>query len=260
MPVQRVIPTDLESGLRLLPEHPFAKLKEAFDSKYELRVETELAMAALLERLNPSDRGTRFLTGGGYEWIMAVACWASGIQVIPGGHSQNGFDLLEYMESLKGLWSIKSFTGESLSGSLRIINKMSPNDVEFQHPTVFISPGLPGLTLLDPTYAPKFAKLVTQNDEAVSISASLVRKYAEDNPDFVVPFSAPINQGNGRESPQLDIVASILTSGTYPNLGPVMNRMRQIATTVSFLRKQYESGEINEPTFKNLLSNLEKNQ
>jgi hypothetical protein len=36
--------------------------------------------------------------------------------------------------------------------------------------------------------------------------------------------------------------------------------MRQIATTVSFLRKQYESGEIDEPTFRNLLSNLEKNQ
>jgi hypothetical protein len=257
VPTQRIVPSDLESSLKLPPEHHFMILKNSFESNYELRLEVELAMAALLERLNPSDRGTRFLTGGGYEWIMAVACWASGIKVIPGGHSENGFDLLEYMESLKGLWSVKSFTSETLSGSLRIINKMSPNDVEFRHPTLFISPGLPGLTLLDPEIAPKYASMVTQNDEAVSISGSLVRKFAEDNPDFVIPFLAPINLGNGRESPQLDIVASILTSGTYPNLGPVMNKMRQIATTVSFLRNQYEKGEINETTFKNLLSNLE---
>ena len=249
--------TDLEIGLKFPQEHHFMKLKSSFENNLELRLEVELAMAALLERLNPSDRGTRFLTGGGYEWIMAVACWASGIQVIPGGHSENGFDLLEYMESLKGLWSVKSFTSETLSGSLRIVNKMSANDVEFRHPTLFISPGLPGLTLLDPKLAPKYASKVVQNDEAVSISGSLIKKFAEDNPDFVIPFLAPVNQGNGKESPQLDIVASILTSGTYPNLGPVMNKMRQIATTVTFLRKQYEQGEINESTFKNLLSNLE---
>jgi hypothetical protein len=163
------------------------------------------------------------------------------------------------MESLKGLWSVKSFTSETLSGSLRIVNKMSANDVEFRHPTLFISPGLPGLTLLDPNLAPKYASKVVQNEEAVSISGSLIKKFAEDNPDFVIPFLAPVNQGNGKESPQLDIVASILTSGTYPNLGPVMNKMRQIATTVTFLRKQYEQGEINESTFKNLLSNLESN-
>lgn len=259
MSAQRTIPGDLETGLKLPGDHHFMKLKTSFESNYELRLEVELAMAALLERLNPSDRGTRFLTGGGYEWIMAVACWASGIQVIPAGHSENGFDLLEYMESLKGLWSIKSFTSETLSGSLRIINKMSPNEVEFQHSTLFISPGLPGLTLLDPALAPKYASMVTQNDEAVSISGNLVRKFAEDNPDFVIPFLAPVNQGNGKESPQLDIVASILTSGTYPHLGPVMNKMRQIANTVSFLRNQYQQGEIDENTFKNLLSNLENN-
>ena len=216
-------------------------------------------MTALLERLNPSERGTRFLTGGAYEWIMAVACWASGIQVIPGGHSENGFDLLEYMESLTGLWSIKSFTGSTLSGQLRIINKMSHSEARFEHATVFISPGLPGLTLLDPAFAPIYASTVTQNDEAVLISGTLIRKYAEDNPEFVIPFSAPVNQGTGRESPQLDIVSSILTSGTYPNLGPVMSKMRQIASTVSFLRSQFESGQIDKITFKNLLNNLEKN-
>jgi hypothetical protein len=217
----------------------------------------EIAMSALLERLNPSDRGTRFLTGGAYEWIMAVACWASGIQVLPGGHSENGFDLLDYMNSLKGLWSIKSFTSSNLNGSLRIINKMSPAHVEFSHPTIFISPDLPGLTLLDPAIALGYAGAVTENEEAVSLLGRLVKKYASDNPEFVIPFQAPVNPGNGNESPQLDIVASILMSGTYPNLGPVVTKMRQIANTVTFLRSQYSSGEIDEATFQKMLANLE---
>ena len=105
--------------------------------------------------------------------------------------------------------------------------------------------------------APVYASMVTQNDEAVLISGKYIKKYAEDNPDCVLPLAAPINPKNGKESPQLDIVAAILTSGTYTHLGPVMNKMRQMATTVDFLRKQYALGEINEATFKKMLSNLD---
>ena len=250
-------PADLEMGLTLPPEHAFEKLKESFKKNPEIRIEVELALAAVLERLNPSDRGTRFLTGGAYEWVIAVAAWASEIQVFPGGHSENGFDLLEYMESLKGVWSVKSFTGESLSGSLRIINKMSPGDINWTQPTIFISPDLPGIVFFDPKLAATYASMATQNDEALSISGAYIKKYAEDNPSCVIPLNAPVNPGNGKESPQLDIVSSILTSGTYTHLGPVMNKMRQMATTVDFLRKQYATGEIDEVTFKKMLANLE---
>jgi hypothetical protein len=250
-------PANLETGIILPFDHPFEILKAAFAKAPEIRNEVELALAAVLERLNPSDRGTRFLTGGAYEWVIAVAAWASNIQVFPGGHSENGFDLLEYMESLKGLWSVKSFTSESLSGSLRIVNKMSPGHVVWTQPTVFISPDLPGIVYLDPSLAPVYASLTTQNDEAVVISGAYIKRYSTDNPNCVIPLKAPINQGNGKESPQLDIVASILTSGTYKYLGPVMNKMRQMATTVDFLRQQYSDGEIDEQTFKRMLKNLD---
>ena len=252
-----VFPSDLEEGLTLTKDHSFQRLIDSFNKEPEIKHEVELALAAILERLNPSDRGTRFLTGGAYEWVMAVAAWASDIQVFPGGHSENGFDLLEYMDALKGVWSVKSFTGPSLSGSIRIINKMSPAHVVFDHPTIFISPDLPGIVYMDPKMAPVYASMVTQNDEAVLISGKYIKKYAEDNPDCVLPLAAPINPKNGKESPQLDIVAAILTSGTYTHLGPVMNKMRQMATTVDFLRKQYALGEINEATFKKMLSNLD---
>jgi hypothetical protein len=161
------------------------------------------------------------------------------------------------MDSLKGLWSVKSFTTAKLSGSLRIINKMSAAHAEFTHPTIFISPDLPGVVYFDPSLAPNYAALTTQNDEAVLLNAAYIKKYAADNPECVIPFAAPLNQGNGRQSPQLDVVASILTSGTYPNLGPIMTKMRKDSNTVMFLRGQYQSGEIDEATFKSLLRNLD---
>lgn len=248
----------MQSGLVLDGSHPFSILKQAFRNSPSLQVETELAMAAILERLNPSERGTRFLTGGAYEWVLAVACWASGIKTIPGGHSENGFDLLEYMEGLKGLWSVKSFTSKKLSGSLRIINKMSAAPVAWEHPTVFISPDLPGLVYLDPRVATTYASFANENDEALTISARIVKEFANKNPGCVIPFEAPVNHGNGGESPQLDIVSMILTSGTYEVLGPIMTKMKKIAATATFLRSQFAAGQINEETFRRMLSNLER--
>jgi hypothetical protein len=247
----------LETEISLSPDHPFQILKESFKQNPKIREEVELALAAILDRLNPSDRGTRFLTGGAYEWVLAVAAWASEIRVFPGGHSENGFDLLQYMDSLKGIWSIKSFTGASLTGSLRIINKMSSVQVKWTQATIFIAPDLPGIVYLDPNLAPGYASMTTENDESVSILGKYIKQFALGNPDCVIPFKAPINPGNGKESPQLDVVSSILTSGTYANLGPVMSKMKQMSTTVNFLRQQFNSGEIDEPTFKRMLSNLD---
>ena len=249
---------ELEANLLLPRDHPFSILKESFSTHPSIRSETETALKAVLERLNPSERGTRFLTGGAYEWVLAVACWVAGLKAIPGGHSQNGVDLLMYRESLKELWSVKSFTTPKLSGEIRIINKMSGGQVTFDHPTIFVSPALPGIVYFDPILAPNFASKAKQDDEKLTIDGKLISKFAELNPDCVLPFNAPINPGSGRASPQLEIVNNILTSGTYPNLGPVMTQMNKISTTVTFLKSQFESGKIDEKTFQDLLSNLEE--
>jgi hypothetical protein len=248
---------DLETNLHLPEDHPFSLLKSSFSKNPSIRSETETALKAVLERLNPSERGTRFLTGGAYEWVLAVACWVAGLKTIPGGHSQNGADLLMYRESLKELWSVKSFTTPKLSGEVRIINKMSGGDVTFDHPTIFVSPALPGIVYFDPKLAPNFAAQSKQDDEKLTIDGKLISKFAELNPNCVLPFSAPVNPGSGTASPQLEIVNNILTSGTYPSLGPVMNQMNKISTTVTFLKSQYENGKIDEQTFQQLLSNLE---
>jgi hypothetical protein len=253
---------ELERGLTLPANHPFSILKSGFKSKPELSSEVETAMRGVLTQLNPSDPGARMGFGGAYEWIMAIACCVTGIQTVPGGHSEKGFDLLQYGNSLQGLWSLKSSAQTKPSGEIRLKNKMSSisasrnNSQSYETPTVFIAPYLPGITYFDPLTALRYASRIEQTDEAVTIKASLTKKFAVDNPGCVIPFHAPENPGAANQVWQLDVVTSILTSGTYPNLGPIMADMKKNAATVQYLKQQFETGIIDKDTLNKLLSNL----
>ena len=253
---------ELEKGLVLSSNHPFSILKARFEQKPELGSEVETAMRGVLTQLNPSDPGARMGFGGAYEWIMAIACCVTGIQTVPGGHSEKGFDLLQYGNNLQGLWSLKSSAQAKPAGEIRLKNKMSSssslksNSPTYETPTVFIAPYLPGITYFDPTTALGYASRIEQNDEAVTIKATLTRQFAVDNPGCVIPFHAPENPGSANQVWQLDVVTSILTSGTYPNLGPIMADMKKNAATVQYLKQQFESGNIDKETLSKLLNNL----
>ena len=78
---------ELEANIVLPQDHPFSLLKQSFVDDPSIRSETETALKAVLEPLNPSERGTRFLTGGAYEWVLAVACWVAGLKAIAGRYS-----------------------------------------------------------------------------------------------------------------------------------------------------------------------------
>lgn len=255
--------SQLEKGLILPSGHPFLVLKEGFHQKPQLCSEVETAMRGVLTQLNPSDPGARMGFGGAYEWIMAIACCVTGLQTVPGGHSEKGFDLLEYGNSLQGLWSLKSSAQAKPSGEIRLKNKMSSsssaknNSQNYQTPTVFIAPYLPGITYFDPRMAPGYASRIEQNDEAVTIKATLTRQFALENPECVIPFHAPENPGSANQVWQLDVVTSILTSGTYPNLGPIMSEMKKNAATVQYLKNQHDRGHIDKETLEMLLKNLD---
>lgn len=254
---------ELEKNIKLPELHPFTILKNGFEGNPALSTEVETAMKGLLTQLNPSDPGARMGFGGGYEWIMAIACFVVGIKTIPGGHAEKGFDLLQYGKSLQGLWSLKSSAQAKASGEIRLRNKMSSvkgqgkNAQPYTTPTVFIAPYLPGITFFDPQMAPGYCSRIEQNDEAVTLKASLTKQFAVDNPNCVIPFHAPENPGVANQVWQLDVVSSILTSGTYPNLGPIMYDMRKNAGTVQYLKQQFAAGHIDEDTFNKLLKNLE---
>ena len=252
----------LEKGLVLNSNHPFSILKSGFEQKPELGSEVETAMRGVLTQLNPSDPGARMGFGGAYEWIMAIACCVAGIQTVPGGHSEKGFDLLQYGNNLQGLWSLKSSAQAKPSGEIRLKNKMSSgssaknNSHSYETATVFIAPYLPGITYFDPLVAIGYGSRIEQNDEAITIKATITKQFELDKPGCVIPFQAPGNPGSANQVWQLDVVTSILTSGTYPNLGPIMADMKKNAATIQYLKQQFESGNIDEETLSKLLINL----
>lgn len=244
-----------EIGLSLLPTHPFYIFKQFLEKNPSIVSEIETAMNAVISRVDPSDRGNRFVTGAAFEWILAAACGLSGIATLPGGHSEDGFDLLSLRNSMRGLWSIKSSASETL-GDFRLSNTMNSKGSAFTTPTVFVHPKLPGLVYLDPIAAPIVASKVKVLADATTLSGKLISEYATNNPKLVIYLKAPINTKSGKGDPYLDFVVTILTSGTYPNLGPLIADMRENARTIKVLKEQFEKGVITEIQYQQMLNDL----
>jgi hypothetical protein len=54
---------------------PFDTLRDELGRDRNFRTEVERALYLNVNRVNPSDPGNRFLTGGATEWIVAAAAW-----------------------------------------------------------------------------------------------------------------------------------------------------------------------------------------
>lgn len=244
-----------ESGLSLESDHPFRIFKEYLASELELVTEIETAMKAVLNRIDPSDRGIRFVTGAAFEWILAAACGVAGISTLPGGHSENGYDLLALRENMKGLWSVKSSTTVNFN-YFRLTNTMNNANAKFTTPTIFIHPKLPGLVYLDPKLSPEIASKVKIKKDAIDISGSLVNQYALANPNLVAKLKAPINENLGKGDPYLDFVSNLLTAGNYHFLGPIMNNLKENSKTLMAIRSALEQGILSNDQYQQMLEKI----
>jgi hypothetical protein len=249
------VPYDCEIDLHLDSNHPFEIFKNYLASNPQTVSEIETAFAAVLSKVDPSDRGNRFVSGSAFEWILAAASGVAGIATIPGGHSENNYDLLSLRENLRGLWSIKSSTTKSL-GNFRLTNTMNSSGAALKTPTLFLHPKLPGLVYLDPKMAPRVAAKVKVLKDATTISGKLINEYAENNPDLVAPLHTPVNLGNGKGDPNLDFVAGILTSGTYPKLGPIISDLKENSRTLHLLRTQFEKGILTQEQYQSMINEI----
>jgi hypothetical protein len=233
--------SEIESGLTLLPSHPFRIFKDFLEKNPKVGLEIETAFNAVLSRIDPADRGNRFVTGGAFEWILAAACGVAGIATMPGGHSENDYDLLSLRDNMRGMWSVKSATSKTLT-PFRLTNTMNSKGTNFAAPTVFLHPKFPGIVYVNPLEAPKLASKVKVLKDATTLSSSLLLQFAKQNPQLVIPLSTPFNPKTGKGDPYLDFVAGILTAGTYPNLGPIISELKDNARTINLLRSQFERG------------------
>lgn len=246
---------EFEKNLELHTGHPFKHFKEFLETNPDLVAEIETAMKAVLTRIDPSDRGIRFVTGAAFEWILAAACGVAGISTLPGGHSENGYDLLALRENMKGLWSVKSSSTSKLS-SFRLTNTMNNANAKFETPTIFIHPKLPGLVYLDPQLSPKVANKVKIKKDAIDISGSLINNYAIANPKLVAPLKAPINENLGKGDPYLDFVSNLLTAGNYQLLGPIMNNLKENSKILMTIRSALEQGILSTDQYQQMLDKL----
>ena len=171
----------------------FDLLRNGFAANSQLKNEFELAFAAIASKHHPSNRAERFPFGGACEWLLAIAAWKTGIKSVPAGHSQNGFDLVQFKAAMQGLWSVKSSASTIISGSINLRNNASSSDSAtqaiYQHVTLFMGPYLPGITYVDFASNNEMANGIIYDKDAAKIKSRLIFEYAQTHPEFVIPMN-----------------------------------------------------------------------
>lgn len=237
----------------------FDALRDGLARDPSFRAEVERALHVNVNRVNPSDRGNRFITGGAVEWIVAAAAWHVGVLTVPGGHSENGFDLLDLQLAAKGLWSVKSQTAAS-AGEFRISNGLGGGGRGFVDATVFLSPHLPGLVFADPDVHAAVKAGEKVKSDAVLMPFGIVKAHASAHPECVAPLKVAMNEGRGSENPFLAYTKTILVPEQFPLLSGMFTAAtppkRNLSDEVQRLAAMRDSGAISPEQFDALLRGL----
>lgn len=207
----------------------FDKLKAAIDSNAALRREIEFAFSSLLTAANPSDRGLRFLFGGGAEWIIASAAWSAGILTAPAGHNANGFDLDDLLDTSRSLWSVKA-SASATSAQIRLKNFMGEGrDAQWLEPTLFVGPYLNGAVLIDPRDDEEMQAKARYTKDALVLAGSVPKKYAAEHPENHIEFDVEVNSGSA-PGDRHAFIKSILIPSHFPNLAKPFLAAQPVAT------------------------------
>lgn len=198
----------------------FDRLRKYILTEPGVRSEVESALQILINRVDPSDRGARFVVGTAVEWIVAAAAWSAGLLASPGGHSVDGFDLQDLERQAKGLWSVKSsFRREG--SSFRITNGLGGSGRGLTDPTVFLHPRLPGAVLVHPEVHRHVAAQVQVKADGTQLKLQPILQLAEEHPECVAPLRMPTNEHRGTEDPALLFTKALLAPEHFPRLSSV---------------------------------------
>jgi hypothetical protein len=239
----------------------FNVLKQCFESTPDLREEFELAFGAIASKHHPSDRAERFVFGGMCEWLLAITSWKAGVKVLPAGHSQNGFDLMEFKGAMQGLWSLKSSASYNSNSPINLRNNISTTEkavgAVYDHPTVFMGPYLPGITYVDFNVATELANGISYDKDAAKLKSKLVQKYAVEHPEFVIPVKLTAEANVSTFDSNLKLLANVLTSGTYPLLGQQVDMLQKYSGKITVIRELHASGSLSDADFNKTLLEME---
>lgn len=260
-------PVAVEVEIRHRPEGhsgsvAFDRFRDAMAKDPALVRELEAALQVNVDRVNPSDPGNRFVTGGAAEWIIAAAAWEAKVLTVPGGHGARGFDLLDLQDAARGLWSVKSQSARSKS-AFRISNGLGGAGKGLMDPTVFLSPHLPGLVLVHPVLheAVKAKEKSTkkgkdgqeEESDAVTLAFGVIAEHAKAHPECVIPLRVPMNEGRGQENPYLEYTQTIVVRSQFPRLSRMFEAAKPTGTTLgqdlADLARLKEEGQLTESQY-----------
>lgn len=229
----------------------FDKLRDKMSTDRALRNEVRDAIYALTEKINVSDRGSRFVAGGTIEWIVAAACYATGVVAIPDGHDADGFDLTGVSAAVKGLFSVKSSL--SKTSAFRITNGINGAGKGFVEPTIFLHKRLGGMVFADPKRHTKLTSQAQTKADAVVLSLKTIIEHAEQHPECVIPLEIPYNQGRGTYDPSREFARELLEGGTnYPNLSRLFklkDKGSSVPEQIEKLKRYRDEGVLTDAQF-----------
>lgn len=210
----------------------FDELRRAMRTRSALRRETESAFQVLVNRVNPSDRGQRFVVGAAAEWILAAAAWSADVLTVPGGHGVDGFDLKDVENGARGLWSVKASFSRT-KPVFRITNGLGGAGRGLTDPTVFLSPHLPGIVLVHHERHPETVAKVVPRSDATELPLSAVLGHAGRHPECVIALDVPFNEGRGTEDAALIFTKSLLSPTTFPLLSDIFTKSERVQSDVT---------------------------
>lgn len=237
----------------------FDRLRDGLVADQSVRSELEAALRVNIDRVNPSDQGNRFVTGGATEWIIAAAAWALGILTMPAGHSARGFDLVDLQDQARGLWSVKSSTVANTT-AFRISNGLGGGGRGLVDPTLFLRPvRLAGLVLVDPLTHPDVVAAQIQKPDSIQLPFHALMDHVTRHPECVAVLDVPQNTGHGRENPFLQYTQTILTPDRFPRLSSMFTAAEpprgSIADDLARLAALRDTGALTEEQYRRAIEN-----
>jgi hypothetical protein len=226
----------------------------------ELRAEFTDAWRSMLEQVNPSDHGARFVAGAVAEWILAAAMYQCGVVSPPAGHDAIGFDLAVIQRHLKTQFSSKAQFSKSRSDFI-ISNGQGGDGGGLKFPVIFMSPHIGGVVFLDPEVHLDVLAEQKGRKDSVALPIRAVIEHRDRHPECWIPLALPVNQGRGERDAGVELARELLMSSRFPNLKRLFEDAARtvggsVVTEIHGLKRLRDYGAISEEQYQQLLDNL----
>ena len=138
---------------------------------------------------------------------------------LPEGHNADGHDTVQLLGLSRELWSVKtSYQTFSPSGTFTITNGQNGPGAGLVVPTIFLAPGLPGITYVHPAHHPDVVAEVYSANDSTKLRKAVLRSHGDLHPECVIPFDMPPNPGSSVRDPALEAVRILLDGPQFPRL------------------------------------------